>query len=442
MNKITYTILLLSLLFTNCTSDTPTTKTSKPNLDTKSTVVKTKGMGILVSKNTGLDQNTLEDTTFHDLKSALKVPEEVLASQTNDSDEITPEDSSFYDLKTALKFPEQVKHLSITDTGISKVPEEVLTFKNLESLNLGFNNFTTFPDLKYVPKGIKTLELTANKIRNFPDNISELKSLEYLNLSHNKFVEIPREISVLAKFKSLKQLDLSYNQLVELPRELGVLTNLKSLNVSTNTELKVIPNSIHKLKSLEELNADVSILEQLKPNSNELTKLVLLKLNNSTLKPDIFSSNIQYLKNLEKIEILGPVVSIPKSISALNNLRTLDLIGNNSEELAPGLEHLPNISELSLTFCNIKTLDFKINKDNKIKKLDLSHNRIEYLPHNISVFSQLEELDLSYNDIRPKPELIEIIGSLKNLRTVKMQNGASNVINELKAAFPNIYFSY
>lgn len=94
---------------------------------------------------------------------------------------------TFYSMEAALKQPEKVKHLILKREKLKDFPKEILSFSNLEELNL-----------------------TGNRLSSLPKEITQLKNLKVLNLSRNSFVEFPK---VLTEMVWLKKLDLWDNDI-------------------------------------------------------------------------------------------------------------------------------------------------------------------------------------------------------------------------------------
>jgi len=138
----------------------------------------------------------------------------------------------YTDLKIAAKNPLAIKRLHLAKTNLSKVPEEIFLFKNLEEL-----------------------DLSKNKIKKVPPEIGELKKLVVLNLSKNKIEELPDEIGNLHR---LVKLDVSRNDLFKLPDSIGNCESLEVLHV-WDTNLSDLPDSLREIKSLKEIDMRVIV---------------------------------------------------------------------------------------------------------------------------------------------------------------------------------------
>lgn len=123
-----------------------------------------------------------------------------------------------------------LSELSLRQTGLSALPPCVRTFPALVLLDLGENNFTTFPDPEALA-GLTTLYLPDNSLTALPGSITRLSKLTYLNLDRNRIVELPPEIGNL---QTLKWLRLNGNKIAAIPDSMVNLKNLKRLYLKGN----------------------------------------------------------------------------------------------------------------------------------------------------------------------------------------------------------------
>ena len=154
--------------------------------------------------------------------------------------------------------------------------------KNLNYINLSYNNISDINELKYLTK------------------------LEKLILWHNKI----EDITPLANLKLLKHLELDDNKITSID-PLKNLNNLTTLWASNNNI-----NSINALENLTSLN-------YLYLNNNEITDISQLKnlvnieylgLNYNKI------SNVEILKNLTNMKVLGISKNMINDLSKLSNL--------------------------------------------------------------------------------------------------------------------------
>lgn len=198
---------------------------------------------------------------------------------------------------TSAKCPDHVDTLLLHQNRLSTIPQSIVRFRNLHSLdisNCGLpqlpdflsdcplscliaknNNFTNDSLPKSFEKlsGLRELNLSGNRLTDFPEQILDLTELKYLYLGGNNITEIGSNVwklqrlqvlsmgsnrltevpSTLGDLKSLQALILCDNMLENLPRSIANLKNLKSLLLHKN-RLRTLPTEIITLKCLTELS--------------------------------------------------------------------------------------------------------------------------------------------------------------------------------------------
>lgn len=111
-------------------------------------------------------------------------------------------------------------------------------------------------------------------------------------------------------------------------------------------------------------------------------------------------------------------------INELNDWKQIQN-GWNNVDLANELIDLFDSSKINLYGRDLENMDFLLlykEKFDQIKALDLAGNNLKEIPSWIELFSNLETLNLEWNMIRTLP--VEIV-NLKNLKTLKL---AGNLI--------------
>ncbi|KAI4346406.1 hypothetical protein L6164_007303 [Bauhinia variegata] len=284
------------------------------------------------------------------------------------------------------------------------IPEKMLTYKNLNVIDLsennliGYNNLSgTIPADLLSSSNLVSVHLSYNALSGpLPTNISSslvrlrlglnslngtipsatlatLQSLTYMELENNRLTgSIPRQ---LGSCRNLALLDLAQNELSgELPAELGNLANLQVLKLQMKHFSGLIPIQITQLQSLSTLNLSWNYLEGPIPSEiSRLKKLTLLNLQGNKLTGSIPTSissltylmevqlggnqlsndipkmprNLQIALNLSSNLFKGP---IPRSFGDLNNLEVLDLSNNQfSGEIPEFLTKLEVLMQLVLS---------------------------------------------------------------------------------------------
>ncbi|GKV44527.1 hypothetical protein SLEP1_g51703 [Rubroshorea leprosula] len=244
------------------------------------------------------------------------------------------------------------------------------------------------------------LDLSCNLLSGtFPSNstLFLLKNLQSLNLAFNDFrlSKIPPEIS---QFTRLKHLDISSSQFSgQVPVEIAHLPKLVSLNLSN---LFTFDSNFFDLDSSHKLILETTTLRNLVQNLSEVRELVLCGVNMGSVNPCFF---MNLSSSLTTLYLLNTVLrgNFPNSILRFPNLKTFGLSGNEnltidlpSSNWSSPLQHL-NLSPMD---CGGR-LPESIGDLKSLQYLSLSCNLEGSIPASIdaSRFWKLWYLDLSYN---------------------------------------------
>lgn len=149
-------------------------------------------------------------------------------------------DSNLYNIKViphSMLKADKLEYLVIHKSGLSTIPEEVLSHPSMKNFHLVLNKIQEIPENIYQMKSLEILALQGNEIKtvpstladcpklntlllfgNFieklPDNIWDIKNLESFNISYNLLTELPDSIDKVEEFMYL---DFAWNQITELP---------------------------------------------------------------------------------------------------------------------------------------------------------------------------------------------------------------------------------
>ncbi len=236
-------------------------------------------------------------------------------------------------------------------------------YRQLESLNLSFNELKELPRIPYL-NGVRDLDLSGNKLTAVPPELAQARSLHELDLRGNQLVHLGRppwqgmplldtldlgenQLTDLGDLKGLERLitlDLSDNQLTRLPAEIGRLRSLRHLDLSRNP-LTTLPPEIGRLTRLEELTLDGTPLVSLPPQIGQLKALRRLDLEDTPLKS--FPPQLGELRRLVTLSATGCQARIPDSFRGLKGLKWI-FVGNLApaelervQDLLPWAEVIP-----------------------------------------------------------------------------------------------------
>ncbi|ORX80790.1 L domain-like protein [Anaeromyces robustus] len=126
--------------------------------------------------------------------------------------------------------------------------DKLKNLKNLLALYMEDSSYNSeFPSFIKSLSKLKELKLVLQDIETIPDDLN-LKNLELLELNFNEIKAIPETINNLV---NLKTINLNDNKIVNIPESLGDLKNLESLDLSYNKIDDTIPKSLNNLTKLE-----------------------------------------------------------------------------------------------------------------------------------------------------------------------------------------------
>ncbi len=195
--------------------------------------------------------------------------------------------------------------------------------------------------------------------------------------------------SSIGKFESLEELHMTENKLKYLPESIGNLKTLKILNLSDNHLIK-LPNKIGQLTNLKELHLNHNVLETL-------------------------PETICELKNLEILSIWGNQVrKLPKCMNQMDSLRVLGLSFNQLEEFPDLISGFKNLEILDLSNNTIKIIPENICNLESIKVLWLNNNPVNTIPEKLLDLQSLTDLYIVNTPIANRKD-IAINSILKGL---------------------------
>ncbi|XP_050313178.1 podocan-like protein 1 isoform X2 [Anthonomus grandis grandis] len=294
--------------------------------------------------------------------------------------------------------------LSDIDVGLT-----IKVLSNLEVLDLSYCNLTiplsedTFANVTR----IRSLYLSGNTL--FASDLlvalSPLTNLQKLSLSNCDLRRLP---DTFHKFKSLQELDISYNPLNDaFVKLLTPLETLEYLNMGYSNLSHIAPTSFSKMTSMRRLILSGNDLNNLEAGLfTNLTHLESLELNNCGLRrplnATLFFNNFTYT-DLTELQLAGNPLRVSKTgpllPKQLSRLLTLDLSKCNLTFLPP---------DAFFWTRNITTL---ILAGNYFSSPNAFHF-LELLPN-------LEVLDLTYNNLSTfSPREIEFNKNLNKLKLI------------------------
>ncbi|KAH1023293.1 platelet glycoprotein V [Dendroctonus ponderosae] len=297
-------------------------------------------------------------------------------------------------------------NLSDVDVGLS-----IKSLSNLETLDLSYCNLTvplsedTFANVTK----IRSLYLSGNTL--FASDLlvalSPLTNLQKLSLSNCDLRRLP---DTFHKFKSLQELDISHNPLNDaFVKLLAPLETLEYLNMGYSNLSYIAPTTFSKMTSMRRLILSGNDLNNLEAGLfGNLTSLESLELNfcglRRPLNATLFFNNFTYT-DLTELQLAGNPLRVSKTgplfPKQLSRLQTLDLSNCNLTFLPPdAFFWTRNITTLILSgnhFSSPNDFHF-LELLPKLEVLDLTYNKLStFSPREIEFNTQVSRLKLIGN---------------------------------------------
>ncbi|TCO05989.1 leucine-rich repeat domain-containing protein [Natronoflexus pectinivorans] len=278
---------------------------------------------------------------------------------------------------------------------------------DIEEIPVEFGNLTN----------LVFLRLNGNINGIIPNSITNLSNLEYIAI--HKGVgdlswHIPNDIH---KMKNLQEVNLTNIVEGELPQSLGQLRQLKSLNLHNGKITGSLPSSIGELENLEILNLD----------GHQITGTI--------------PSSIEELSNLRELNLSNNQLtgSIPVGLGQLSKLRTIRLANNQLSGSLPEQLNWPELISLQLSENHIEgNIPSSISSAKKLQGLFLNSNQFTELPKEIGALNAITQIDLSKNKLTTIPETIlnipgitRFIAANNQISTIPYNFGAWPGLTEL-----------
>jgi Leucine-rich repeat (LRR) protein len=273
-------------------------------------------------------------------------------------------DISMNDIKRidVMETNEELKYLDLATNLIESIEPNAFEHVNkLYGIDLSHNELVTLPEtLLDGLADLQTLNLSYNKIKFLPDDFfSKTTYLQELRLAHNPLKILDPEL--FEHSGQLKVLDLSGIEAFSLKEGLfHMLFELIELDLSDNYLMMVPTNSLRSARKLEILKLSGNPIRIFDEHSFvRLSTLKELYLNNMNELIEIKEKTFSYLYYLRKISINNnPHLSyIDKN--AFHGIFNRSWIAIKEADFRAN--RLLALSEHTLPFCNITTLDLREN---------------------------------------------------------------------------------
>ena len=258
------------------------------------------------------------------------------------------------------------------------VPWSVFCLEDLQKLDV---RKTKFHDFNYkLPIAIERLASSLTHlsihdtiITHLPEQIGKLKHLQWLELSNTGLMTLPDSIG---KLSSLVYLYLPHNKLTSLPTTITNTRSLHTLILNNNVHLR----SIHPLKGhphLKVLKTDNCPIKHIPVNLPQLTDLYMS--NNSLTNlfgietlGDKSNSKTNFYFNKNFIRYVSPHIEQVKKLNFLN------LNGNKLYSLPLNIFKITTLRQLHIKYNYFSNEDLK--KTVAMFNVTYPHSKLEYWP--------------------------------------------------------------
>ncbi len=279
-----------------------------------------------------------------------------------------------------------ITSLDAPQSGINKIPEAVKFLKNLESVDLSYNEISDISPL-YACTGIKRLNIESNLVSSV--DTAKFVNLTELNASSNGLDSMPD----FGKNASIKHISLADNNIKSVT-SLSGLGNISYIDISGN-----FLSDVSALGAFSMVDGET--VATLDISDNAITDLGFAS-SIAGLKAFYASNNgiTQGLDKLpvgiERLDVSNNLLAEGKGLGALTDLRYIDISGNSFTNLSD-IANIPGVVRLDASE-NLVADATGIANSTSLKSLDVSGNKLTAL-NNFASLVNLEALDISKNSI-------------------------------------------
>lgn len=143
-----------------------------------------------------------------------------------------------------------VHYLDLSHNKLHVFQDSLLPLTEMVRLDLVNNLLETVPKALFQQANLRYLDLSRNRLKELPNTSSWSRSLEKLYLSNNKLRSLPDGMQNAC----LVKLKLDRNHFSDVPPCVPCILTLKDLDLSYNTFLSSLPNTLGQLLDLENFN--------------------------------------------------------------------------------------------------------------------------------------------------------------------------------------------
>ncbi|GJM90231.1 hypothetical protein PR202_ga06491 [Eleusine coracana subsp. coracana] len=272
---------------------------------------------------------------------------------------------------------------------------------------------------------------------NIPPGLGNCSVMTHLSAGNNNLTGALPDI--LFNVSMLEHLSLPNNQLEGSLSSISKFTNLVTLDLGSNRFKGNIPDSIGEMKKLGEIHLDHNMMSGELPSTlSNCRELITMDLKNNRFSRELSKVNFSNLQNLKTLDLMGNNFNgtIPESIYACSNLVALRLSANRFQgQLSESIGNLKSLSFLSLvgnSLTNITTTFQILKRCRNLTTLLIGLNFMhEAMPEDdrIDGFEKLQVLAI--NDCSLSGKIPLWLSKLTNLEMLFLYN------NQLTGSTPD-----
>jgi len=238
-------------------------------------------------------------------------------------------------------------------------------------------------------------DLEDNDWRDSPDK---------LNIANNELYNEDLEFRLANQIQSNNQTNIRnvfapYNFISELPDTLALFTNLERLDLANN-RLTSVPDTVCQLPHLTHLILTNNLLteDDLPKSMSRMHHLRTLNLSGNQL--EMIPAPVLEISSLRSLYLGANCIrDVPPQIVRLRRLKILYLGGNKLEHLPDEIGRLPYLQSLSLSDNKLQRLPETLSTLSRLRVLHLHHNQLTTLPHGLMFITSLSDLSLRDNPL-------------------------------------------
>ncbi len=227
-------------------------------------------------------------------------------------------------LRSLHQLPLLLQRPKYHQTGWLPTPmqQQVLATIPIEQLHLGGEHYQYLDAWLMYLEQTHLLSISDTHLRALPDNIEALKQLKVCYLSNNHIKKLPSGFGRLA---NLEQLMIFQYQLPLLPDSLGALKKLKTLSlIATSTYHWTLPATLARCQQIETLTLSNPKLTHIPDWVRPLQQLKRLSCRSCQIQQ--LPSWLSELSQLQSLNLANnPLLALPQNIQQLTQLKRLNI---------------------------------------------------------------------------------------------------------------------